>query len=127
MRMLVMALVTVSAVTYPMSARQTRPSARDDIDNHLHEIAHELPTDSRLRREILEGARGTGVRYAWMDEMKKSGVKRVILWVDITFDNNGRPRQSNVSRTEYFPLYDGGSPISDPPQLKAIRDSGLEA
>lgn len=123
---LVAAIATVLAITYPINARQSQPLPRTNVDNHLHDIAQQLPANSGLRREILEGARGTGVRYAWMDELKKNGTKRVVVWVDITFDNRGRPRQSNVNRTEYFSRYDGGSPISDPARLKAIRDSGLE-
>lgn len=124
---LFIAVITISTVAFPMSVRQLQPSAPNaDVDKHLREIARQLPSDSSLKSDILAGARGSGVHYAWMDQMAKTDIKRVVVQVDIAFHHNGRPKHSSVNHVEYFSEYDGGSPLSDPARLKAIRDSGLE-
>jgi hypothetical protein len=96
------------------------------VEAHIRGIIAELPTDSDLRRGLLQGARGNGVHYPWMDEMRRQGIKRVVIWIDISFDHKGRPKKMNVNRTEYFTQYAGGTPISDNTRVDAIRASGLE-
>jgi hypothetical protein len=96
------------------------------VETHVRDIIKELPADSDLRHSLLQGARGNGVHYHWMDEMRKQGIRRAVIWVDISFDSKGRPKKMNLSRTEYFTQYEGGVPISDIASLETIRASGLE-
>jgi hypothetical protein len=95
-------------------------------EGHIKQIIEGLPRDSLLRRELTAGARGTGVRFAWMDELRERGVKRVLIGVDITFDRRGRPKQMKVESARYFTHYEGDEQILDPERLNAIRASGLE-
>ena len=74
----------------------------------------------------MGGARGDGVRYPWMDEMRQQEIKQAVVWVDIQFDGRGKPKQMKVARTEYFAQYEGGTPISDDTRLETIRTTGLE-
>jgi hypothetical protein len=100
------------------------PSA---VDIHIQQVIEQLPSESLLRAQLLDGARGNGVRFSWMDELRKRGIKRVLVGVDITFDRHGHPKQMSLGRTEYFTQYDfGGTPSLDTELLNAIRVSGLE-
>jgi hypothetical protein len=104
------------------SERVTSPA----VEENIHEIMNGLSPDSLLYRALLRGSRGGGVRYPWMDAMKREGIKRVIVMIEITFDQRGRPKLMSVSGTHYFSKYDGDEQISDSGQLKSIRASGLE-
>jgi len=61
-----------------------------------------------------------------MDELRKLGVRRIVIWIDIRFSWRGRPKKMNFNRAEYFAQYAGGIPISDRAQLEIIRATGLE-
>jgi hypothetical protein len=61
-----------------------------------------------------------------MDNMRKQGVKRVDVWIDISFDRKGHPKKMSVNRAEYFTQYEGRAPISDNTRVDEIRASGLE-
>jgi ethanolamine utilization microcompartment shell protein EutL len=54
------------------------------VEKHIQQIMKELPSESLLRGLLLQGARGNGVHYAWMDELSKHGIKRVVVGVDTT-------------------------------------------
>ena len=105
---------------------QTEVKQNTEADQHIHNIINELPPNSGLRHVLVEGARGNGVHYSWMDELRSNGIKRVIVTVAITFDRNGRPKQLRTDSVEYFSQYDGGTAISDSDRLSAIRASGLQ-
>ncbi len=96
------------------------------VEEHIRDIIRELPADSALRRNLLEGARGNGVHYSWMDDMRRLGIKRAVVWIDIRFNRKGRPKKTTLNRTEYFAQYEGGTSISDMKQLNAIHASGLD-
>lgn len=97
-----------------------------ELEAHIRDVIKELPAESDLRHSLLQGARGNGVHYHWMDEMRKQGVRRALIWVDISFDSKGRPTKMNLNRTEFFAQYEGGVPISNSTSLETIRASGLE-
>ena|SRR3984893_1299247 len=115
------------ALAVPTSNPQAQRAPSADVEKHIQEVIKELPPDSLLRHALQEGARGNGLHYAWIDELRKQGIKRVVVGVDITFDRHGHPKQMSLGRTEYFTQYDpGGVPVSDTDLLNAIRASGLE-
>lgn len=95
------------------------------IEQHIQEIIMELPASSSLRHELSNGARGDGVRQAWMDDMRRQDIKRAIVWIDIRFGRHGRPTRMIPKVTQFFSDYAGGTPITDPERLKSIRSSGL--
>ena len=66
------------------------------------------------------------VHYPWMEEMRRQGIRRVVVWVDIRFHRNGRPKALKLGHIEYFAEYEGGTPISDGERLGAIRSTALE-
>lgn len=96
------------------------------VEEHLRDITKELPAESALRRNLLQGARGNGVHYSWMDDMRRQRIKRVVVWVNIRFDSKGRAKKMSVHQTQYFAHYEGGMPISDNARLSTIRKTGLE-
>ncbi|MFZ0636881.1 MAG: hypothetical protein WA755_00370 [Candidatus Acidiferrales bacterium] len=121
------ALILVLTVAAPMRNWKAEQVSSSAVEEHIREVIKELPPNSLLRGELLQGARGDGVHYPWMDDMQKEGIKRVVVWVDIRFDPRGRPKQMSVDRTQYFTEYDaGGAPVSETERLKVIRASGLE-
>jgi hypothetical protein len=107
---------------------QVRPSPpAPEAEQRVREIMRGLPDDSVLRRDLEQGARGDGVRRAWMTEMLNAGVKRADIWVGMEFDNHGRPRKIRISKVQYFTEYESTNTASiDPKLLGAIQSSGLE-
>jgi hypothetical protein len=114
-------------MTFKVQAGQQKETADSPaVEDHIQQIIKELPSDSFLRRNLFQGARGDGVHHSWMDNMRKQGIKRAVVWVNIDFDSKGRPKTVDVNRTEYFERYENGVRISDTQRLEAIRTSGLE-
>lgn len=122
MKTLLLLLALVAQATSPQAEKVSSPS----VEAHIQDLVKELPSGSALRESLLHGALGNGLHYAWMDEMRKLGVKRAVVSFDIRFDRKGRPKQITSKRTEYFTQYEDGRPISDEKQLDAIRTSGLD-
>lgn len=121
---IILALLTTLTGQSTHSRTQTPNSPA--FEDHIRDITKELPPDSALRRNLLQGARGNGVRYPWMDDMRGLGIKRAVVWIDIRFDRKGRLKKTTLNRTEYFAQYEGGTAISDRERLNAIRTSGLD-
>ena len=119
-------LALLLAVIVPTAGPQAQRAASPAVDQHIHELISSLPRNSDLRSALLQGPRGDGVHFAWMDDMRKAGVKRVEMWVDIHFDRHGRPKRLTLGHTWYFDQYAGNVPVSNAEQLKEIRASGLQ-
>ncbi len=125
-------MAAIAAILILTLAAQTTnlhpgPVTSPAVEQHIRELINELPADSQIRRQLLQGSRGNGVHYPWMDEMQKQEIKKVIVWVAISFDRRGRPKKMNINHTEYFVQYDAGeTPVSDAIRLNAIRAAGLE-
>jgi hypothetical protein len=120
---LVLLLVTVA----PTSSWQTERLPNPTEEAHVREVLKELPPNSVLRNELLHGARGDGIHHPWMDAMRREGIKRAIITVNIDFDRHGRPKRMNVGHVEFFTDYEGiGTPIADTQRLHSIQISGLE-
>jgi len=124
MRALALTLVLSAAI--PLSSPQGEPTHDAVVEEHIQQLTNQLPPESLLRRLLQEGVRGNGIHYSWMDEMRGKGINRVVVWVGITFDRRGRPKQMRLTRMQYFSQYDGGEAISDSDRLNAIHASGLE-
>jgi hypothetical protein len=117
-------ILLVALLVQPVCSQEKANSPA--VEAHIRDVIKELPADSGLRRGLLQGARGNGVHYQWMDDMRKQRIRRAIVLINISFDSKGRPRETSINRTEYFTQYEEGVPISDSAQLGKIRASGLE-
>ena len=85
-----------------------------------------LPPGSALRRALERGGRGDGVRYPWMDAMRREGVRRALVRTEFVW--HGKPTAVTVSQIVYSSEYDPAcAQISDPQRLSQIHESGLEA
>ncbi len=99
----------------------------EQAQNHIRRIVATLPPGSDLRQDFDVGDRGDGTRYAWMDKMRKEGVRQVEIDIDIEFHEDGEPRQLKVAHVRYYTEYDRPkSQIQDPERLERIRSNGLE-
>ncbi|MGC1659835.1 MAG: hypothetical protein WA737_07445 [Candidatus Acidiferrales bacterium] len=103
------------------------PVTYEQATEHVQRIAATLPPTSDLRIAVDEGRLGNGIDYAWMDQMRKMGVKRARVFVDIAFEQSGRPAKVGPFRTRYYGSYvSNDSRIRDPDRLKEAQNSGLE-
>ncbi len=103
-------LVLIITLLAQTTHSQVETANSPAVEEHIRDIVRELPADSALRRNLLQGARGNGVHYSWMDDMRKLGIKRAVVWIDIRFDSKGRPKKMSLNRIEYFTKYEGGMP-----------------
>ena len=118
--------VTCAVGVGAMTQSQTAHDASPETERYILEVVRNLPADSSLRQQLVNGARGTGIRYAWMDAMHQEGIRRAVVWVNINFDRRGKPKQIRFERVEYFPDYDSKRRVLNFAQLGSIRASGLE-
>jgi len=119
-------LVLIITLLAQTTHSQVETANSPAVEEHIRDIVRELPADSALRRNLLQGARGNGVHYSWMDDMRKLGIKRAVVWIDIRFDSKGRPKKMSLNRIEYFTKYEGGMPTPDNTRRDTIRMTGLE-
>ena len=120
------ALMIIMTLVAQTTQTQVQMANSPAVEAHIRDIIKQLPVNSELRQSLLHGAYGNGVHHPWMDEMRRLGVKRAVMWIDIRFDRKGKAKQTTLNHTEYFSQYEGGTAISDENQLKAIRASGLD-
>ena len=85
-------------------ARKAQHEDADGISptahEHIRELIASLPSGSRVREAPEEGARGDGVRYPWMDGMRRAGIKRAFVRTEFVW--RGKPTDVRVSRIVYF-------------------------
>jgi hypothetical protein len=99
----------------------------DEAQAHIREVFATLAPDSDLRLDFKVGDQGDGINYAWMDKMRKEGIRRVEIEIDIDFRDNGAPRNMEIASVRYYRKYDpSGSRVRDLKTLERIRSSGLE-
>jgi hypothetical protein len=123
--MFIMALAFVLGAVATQGVQVTN-KPEPSVEQHISDVERELPAESQLRRELLNGARGNGIRKPWMDDMRKQGIKRAVIQVAIHFKRNGRPKQMIVKQVKFYTTYDDGTPISDIAKLNMVSSSGLE-
>lgn len=123
MLIITLACVLGTVATHPAQVGEKRDPA---IEQHIRGIIAELPIESALRRELLSGARGNGIRQPWMDEMRRDGVKRAVVQIAIHFDRHGRAKRMVLKSTQFFATYGEGTPISDATTLNNVHVDGLE-
>jgi hypothetical protein len=105
---------------------QSASGTSTDGERHIRALAQQLPVGSLLRKELLSGARGDGVRHAWMDQMQQLGIRSAVVSVEARFNRRGKPVKMRVARLHYYSGYDNTGDIADQQLLSSIRTSGLE-
>lgn len=85
---------------------QLPPTDYSWVQMHLASIASALDPKSELYRELKRGFHGDGTDHRWTDQMRREGVKRATVTLDIVFDQDGKPRTMKVLRTRYFRRYE---------------------
>ena len=123
---LVASLLACSALHAKGSGLQSLSDLPPAAREHIRQLIDRLSPESSLRRDLLNGAHGDGVLKPWMNDMRREGVKRAIVWVAIDFDRRGKPKRMTIYRTEYFTTYEGASQVVDEKRLALIRTSGIE-
>jgi len=107
------------------NAQGTGAGSAEDRQQHIDSLIQLLPPDSVLRGIMERGIHGDGVHRAWMDAMKKQGIKRVLIEVHFVWKHG--PEQMEVKRLRYFASYANESDeLTDTKRLEEIRASGLE-
>ncbi|MBI3404881.1 MAG: ankyrin repeat domain-containing protein [Acidobacteria bacterium] len=114
-------------IIHPAHSQESKPSGmpRTDVENDVRSLISALPPNSGLRTMLEYGARGEGVRYGWMNEMRRFGINQAVIEVQLTWFFG--PRFQKAVRIMYFAAYErAGSQITDENILHAIQNSGLE-
>jgi hypothetical protein len=94
------------------------------VEKHIEEVSQALPAGTSFRLSLERGFRGEGIHYSWMDDMRREGVKRVLIGV--RFEWVGRPKDIKVVKIRYYRKYDADcAQITDHANLDRIRASGL--
>jgi hypothetical protein len=114
--------VLAFATCYGQTNREVPPDAKQ----HIVELIKDLPNNSPLRTRLMHGGRGNGIHQPWMGEMRREHVRQAMIWVDITFDKHGRPKDMKVAKVRYFEKYDDQRSVVDGDRLALIRANGLE-
>ena len=107
----------------PWSQEPVRSPA---VEEHIHRVIQSLPPDSTLRSSLVQGARGNGVRYPWMDEMEKMGIKQATLWFDLRFNSKGQPQKVELDRVDYFSNMRAAQRFLIRPSWKKSKAQGLK-
>lgn len=117
-------ILLIVALASMMQAQKEPLKVPSDASEHIRHLIQILPEGSQVRTLLQEGMHGDGVRHAWMDEMKKLGIKRTLVLVDFAW----RDRATDIrpDRILYFREYDSDcSQITDVNRLEEIRASGI--
>jgi hypothetical protein len=84
---------------------EARTSPR--VQEHIRNIIGSLPRDSSMRRTLIQGQYGTGVRQPWMSKMSEAGVRVAMLEVCGFWHGFFGFSPKGVRRTNYRKEYDG--------------------
>lgn len=84
-----------------------------------------LEADNRLRFAVENGSFGNCVHYAWMDEMRRLGVKQVAATLDFVW--NDKIEKLEIKQISFFgTYYRYDTKIKDRKILAEIETSGLK-
>jgi hypothetical protein len=75
-RRFTVSFITLAVLMITLTLQGEHNTQNACVDQHFQSVMGEIPPDSALRHEHLSGARGVGLHYPSMDDMKKEGIKR---------------------------------------------------
>jgi hypothetical protein len=123
MKLLLLSLLIVcfGAEQQPSAALKPIQSA----DERVAKLKTSLQSDNPLRLALENGYRGDGPHRAWMDTMKRLGVKHASFIVGFVWNDGVKSlKVSNITYLQDYYRYD--TELKDPKLLRQFRDEGLE-
>ncbi len=118
------------AVSINLPAQRENPTQPSEAaEQHIRQLIGSLPQGCELRGDLEAGQRGDGIHRAWMDQMRREGLKEARYLVQFTWDHG--LKELKVQSARYFSDYclrvvGTGVEIKDQVRLKQIADSGLQ-
>jgi Ankyrin repeats (many copies) len=101
-------------------------SEPQEIPSQVQQLLNQLPACSKLHEALEQGRHGDEVDQPYMQAMRQQGVERADVKVSSRRQGN-EVKDLQVVRTLYYCRYDGpDTQITDPDELRRIRDSGLQ-
>ena len=101
-----------------------KPAVPPTVRQSLQSIVASLPPEDFTRQMVEAGQFGDGVRYSWMDAMKRQGAKTVQVTIRMTWFLG--PHWPYVTEVRYFSDLGGIHQIGDERVLKLLRQDGSE-
>ena len=118
-------VLLIVALSHCAEQRAQTVTSRGSRDEHVQRIISSLEPDNTLRMALERGDRGKGLHRAWMDLMKRHGVKQASYRIRFVWSPTHKKLdiQDAVYLTHYYRF---DSKISHGSRLKRISQSGLE-
>jgi hypothetical protein len=101
-----------------------KPAVAPPVRQRLQSIVASLPPEDFTRQMVEAGQFGDGVRYSWMDAMKRQGAKAVAVTIRMTYFLG--PHWPYVTEVRYFSDLGGIHQIGDEGALAHLRQDGSE-
>lgn len=120
-------LLTVLIACFGAGQQPSGPVAPiQSADERIAKLKTSLQPDSPLRLALERGERGDGVHHAWMDTMKRFGVRQASFVVGFVWDDG--IKSLKISTIRYLHNYAGydDTEFKDQHVLRQFRDEGLE-
>ena len=122
-------LVAILFLSLPtiVSGQQSPPvsNLNPAAESRVQEILKSLESDDTLRHSLERGSRGDGIHYAWMDTMRRYGVKQASFVISFRWkDGVESLKIKKVSFLRQYYRYD--TQITDRSLLQQLRTVGLE-
>lgn len=108
-----------------LQPRRHRVQSTNSADTHVQEVIESLEGDNSLRFALMRGARGDGIHFAWMDQMKRFGAKQAAF--QIHFERKFNRTEFKIQTITYlYHYYRYDKHLNKPAVLRDIRASGLQ-
>jgi hypothetical protein len=124
----VKSVVAIVILSLPLIASGQSPSAggpNSAAEIRAQEILRSLESNNTLRYQLERGARGDGIHHAWMDLMKRYGIRQASFVLE--FKWNDRVESVKIKKVVYVRhYYRYDTQVKDGDLLRQVRDSGLE-
>jgi alanine racemase len=122
---IVSVLVIVALAHSPCAQQAQTVTLPQSSDEHVQRVIASLEPDNTLRVALERGDRGRGAHMAWMDKMRRLGVKQAAY--KIRFVWGTAYKKLDIQDSTYLShYYRFDSKISDKSTLKQIGKNGLE-
>jgi hypothetical protein len=131
MRLICIALLTCSGLAAQQAPQADVYGPRrlpdPKAEAHIQQLIASLPPNSAWRRMMSGGMRGSGIRHAWMDDMRTQGVRLAVLTFEFSWAERGTKLADwQLAEEDYFRDYDHAEAIADPRELGSIEATGLD-
>lgn len=119
----ILLLILVLGIHGQNSPSKQQP--REDDEKYIKQLINSLDETNILRGILEDGHRGDGIHYAWMDEMKRFGIKQASFVLSFKW-RRGEVQSLKIKKIRYSSAYYESGLKIDPSVFEKIRLSGLE-